>query len=185
MGDVSGEPTMEDILASIKKIISEDTDRKIAPPVVRRGEARDELDAGPRIEAAAPDLTPEEDILDLTEASIEPEPAVTLPPVAEPAPVEVAAPPAARTIPPLSTIMPTPAKRPDPILSTDTVAATRNSLEALSAMIVRPAVPNSDTLEGLVAELLKPMLKEWMDANLPELVERIVQQEVARITGRL
>ena len=94
---------MEDILASIKKIISEDTDRKIAPPVVRRGEARDELDAGPRIEAAAPDLTPEEDILDLTEASIEPEPAVTLPPVAEPAPVEVAAPPAARTIPPLST----------------------------------------------------------------------------------
>jgi uncharacterized protein len=184
MGDVSGEPTMEDILASIKKIISEDTDRKIAPPVARRGDARDDVDAGPRIATSAPELTPEEDILDLTEASIEPEPIATIPQIAEPAPVESAQ-PAARPVPPLSTIMPTPAKRPDPLLSTDTVAATRNSLEALSAMIVRPAVPNSDTLEGLVAELLKPMLKEWMDANLPELVERIVQQEVARITGRL
>ena len=42
----------------------------------------------------------------------------------------------------------------------------------------------ADTLEGVVRDMLKPMLKDWLDANLPEIVERMVAQEVARISGR-
>ena len=41
-----------------------------------------------------------------------------------------------------------------------------------------------NTLDGVVREMLRPMLKEWLDANLPDLVERVVAREVARIIGR-
>jgi cell pole-organizing protein PopZ len=51
-------------------------------------------------------------------------------------------------------------------------------------MVVKPEVAGSDTLEGVVRDMLKPMLKDWLDANLPEIVERMVAQEVARISGR-
>ena len=50
-------------------------------------------------------------------------------------------------------------------------------------MVLR--TPASDnTLDGLVRELLRPMLKEWLDARLPELVETLVAREIARITGK-
>ena len=62
--------------------------------------------------------------------------------------------------------------------------ATRGPLEVLSRMVVKPEVPGSDSLEGLVREMLKPMLSEWLDANLPRLVEEMVAREIARITGR-
>jgi uncharacterized protein len=51
-------------------------------------------------------------------------------------------------------------------------------------MLVKPKVEGNDTLEGLVREMLKPLLREWLDAHLPAVVERIVAQEVARISGR-
>jgi len=72
------------------------------------------------------------------------------------------------------------------IVSEDAVAASRSSLAALSALVVKPE-PSVDprTLEGLVTEMLRPMLKEWLDANLPDLVEKAVSREVARITGRV
>ncbi len=41
--------------------------------------------------------------------------------------------------------------------------------------------PNPNTLEGLMMELLRPMIKEWLDANLPAIVERKVEEEVQRI----
>ena len=55
--------------------------------------------------------------------------------------------------------------------------------QALSRLIVKPQVPGSDTLEGLVREMLKPMLRDWLVQNLPQLVEQIVAREIARITG--
>ena len=51
-------------------------------------------------------------------------------------------------------------------------------------MVVTPDVPGSDTLEGLVREMLKPMLRDWLDANLPRIVESMVSREIERITGR-
>lgn len=67
------------------------------------------------------------------------------------------------------------------LMSPDAAIASREKLASLSAMIVK-SDGGDNTLEGLVREMLRPMLKEWLDANLPVLVERIVAKEVARIT---
>ena len=79
--------------------------------------------------------------------------------------------------------MPQPAA-PEPILSPQTAEASRAPLENLSRMVVKPEVAGADTLEGLVREMLRPMLSDWLDANLPELVETMVAKEIARITGQ-
>jgi cell pole-organizing protein PopZ len=86
---------------------------------------------------------------------------------------------------------PVPASKPakaqradDDILSGRTAEASRGALEALSRLIVKPETEGSDTLEGLVREMLRPMLREWLDAHLPELVEQMVAREIARITSQ-
>lgn len=70
------------------------------------------------------------------------------------------------------------------LVSTAAAEASRSSLAALSALVVKPEVVGSDTLEGLVREMLKPMLAEWLDQRLPDVVERLVAQEISRITAR-
>ncbi|WP_294254334.1 DUF2497 domain-containing protein [uncultured Sphingomonas sp.] len=148
MGTASSEPSMEEILASIKRIIADDE-----PGAFARGRplrAVHEPEVEPAQEEALVD-PPHEDVLELHE------------PIAE-APGPVAAPV-------------------DPILSDRVAEASREKLEALSRLIVKPQVPGSDTLEGLVREMLKPMLRDWLDQNLPQLVEQIVAREIARITG--
>lgn len=65
----------------------------------------------------------------------------------------------------------------------------RESLAAL-AMLSEPGVPpqivrsGETSLEGMVRELLRPALAEWLDKNLPPLVERMVASEIARIVGK-
>ena len=68
------------------------------------------------------------------------------------------------------------------IISKETAQATRGALENLSRMMVKPEPPSDGTLEGLVREMLRPMLREWMDANLPAMVETLVAREIAKIT---
>ena len=50
----------------------------------------------------------------------------------------------------------------------------------------RPRIVRSDetSVEGLVRELLKPALAEWLDKNLPAMVEKMVAAEIARIVGK-
>ena len=50
--------------------------------------------------------------------------------------------------------------------------------------MIKPDAGSDGTLEGLVRDMLRPMLAEWLDANLPELVEAMVAKEIARITGQ-
>ncbi len=69
-----------------------------------------------------------------------------------------------------------------PLVSDATAAVASQSLAALSSLAVRGYEGADNPLEGLVRELLKPMLREWLDANLSGLVERIVTREVERIT---
>ena len=133
MGGAAHEPSMEEILSSIKKIIAEEDAPSPAAPKRRAGVS----DAG----MSAPDT--DEAVLELTEA------------------VDVGQ-----------------------IVSADAVAATRQALSSLSRLVVKPDVAGTDTLEGLVREMLKPMLKDWLDTHLPEIVERVVAQEVARIAGQ-
>ena len=71
------------------------------------------------------------------------------------------------------------------LMSEDAAASSRQKLAALSALQERAAPVASDNpLEAVVREMLRPMLKEWLDAHLPEIVEELVAREVARITGR-
>ncbi|MBA3898009.1 MAG: DUF2497 domain-containing protein [Sphingomonadaceae bacterium] len=151
MGDVSSEPSMEEILSSIKRIIAEDSDATLSPQRGRR--------AVTPSDAEASDAEPE--VLELTDQADEPE-------TAEPE----AAPPREEA-PPKPTLV-----------SEAAVEASRSSLAALSALVVKPEVVGSDTLEGMVREMLKPMLADWLDQRLPDVVERLVAQEIHRITAR-
>jgi hypothetical protein len=154
---------MEEILSSIKRIIAEEGDAATGTRTRRAPKAM----ATPIRE---PEVVEADEILELSE------------PVAEDKP-------APRSIGPAELLAAAP-HVPEPILSERTAQATRGPLEALSRMIVRPtdapaaAVAGPETLEGLVRELLKPMLSEWLDANLPEIVEAMVAREIERITGR-
>ncbi len=106
-------------------------------------------------------------VSDLAEFDLEPEPA----PEPEPEP----------TPEPVSTM-------PDPDLSADltehllneaTEAATS---EAFSKLGVLSLGAGGQTIEGVVKELLRPMLKAWLDENLPSIVERLVEREIERVS---
>ena len=67
--------------------------------------------------------------------------------------------------------------------------AMRESLAALAVLAEPGAQPQivrsgETSLEGLVRELLRPMLAQWLDRHLPEMVERMVSAEIARIAGK-
>ena len=76
-----------------------------------------------------------------------------------------------------------------PLLGADAQGAMKENLAAL-AMLAEPGakpqiVRSGETsLEGLTRELLRPMLAEWLDKNLPGMVEKMVQAEIARIAGK-
>ena len=78
-------------------------------------------------------------------------------------------------------VVETPPAPPEPtILSTPTTHAAAGSLARLAGSL-RIADTNGQTIEGVVRELLKPMLKEWLDKNLPAIVESRVEAELERI----
>lgn len=163
MGDIGTEPSMEEILSSIKRIIAEEGEAAVAPRV-RRG-ARAATNPAPRADV--------DEVLELSDPVAEDAAMSRLASLSREAPVPMGAPtPTAASV----------AEPVDPILSDRAAEATRGPLEALSRMVVKPEVSGSDTLEGLVRELLKPMLRDWLDANLPRVVETMVAKEIARIT---
>jgi cell pole-organizing protein PopZ len=161
------EPTMEEILASIRRIISED-------------DAPAEAAAAPEPEPAPVDEAPaEDDVLELTD------------PIEPPAPVEslgdidVYSPePEPEPAPP-----PPPEPAPAPAFSRDEVAdnlvgdhaagLAASAFGSLSSALLMPK--DGRTLEDVVRELLRPLLKEWLDQNLPRIVETKVEEEVHRI----
>ena len=73
-----------------------------------------------------------------------------------------------------------PAAPPPPqILSRSTVSAVESAFNTLANTVLSN---NARTLEDLVKEMLRPMLKSWLDDNLPGLVERIVKAEIERVS---
>lgn len=184
----SQEPTMEEILASIRRIISEDDAPAEAgaetevEAELESAQPQPEPEAGPEPEAE-PELTaPAEPVLVVAEPPLavvalpEPPPAIVdleddleLTEKVEThgdldiLPVEMAAPPP-----------------PPPMLVSETVAAAAAaSFGHLSATIAMPA--SERTLEDVVRSLLTPLLQQWLDANLPGIVQEAVQAEVDRI----
>jgi cell pole-organizing protein PopZ len=73
----------------------------------------------------------------------------------------------------------TPAPPPQQILSRSTVSAVESAFNSLANTVLSN---NARTLEDLVKEMLRPMLKSWLDDNLPGLVERIVKAEIERVS---
>lgn len=189
MGAVTNEPSMEDILSSIKRIIADGSDR--APPA--RGTKRrpavvgdngaDAVGAANGDEAGPTDDQDESAVLELTDTVSEDDGeaaafAQSIVPVEAESIASLEPPVIARA-------SDDPAPLESGIISDRSALAARQSLSHLSSLLVRPEKGESNTLEGLVREMLKPMLKQWLDERLPELVEVMVKKEIDRITGRL
>jgi cell pole-organizing protein PopZ len=67
----------------------------------------------------------------------------------------------------------------DTLLSSRTAASVDSAFNALAQTVL---VQNARTLEDLVKDMLRPMLKNWLDDNLPGLVERLVRAEIERVS---
>jgi hypothetical protein len=200
------EPSMEEILASIRRIISEEgnaegaTEKKAEPPVAP-------LPPAPAAVAPPPPPPPppppeEEEELVLTD-EIEPEP---LPPAPEPEPeaeeeIELAhaAPPPPPPPPPRPTPAPQMAEPTEhvsgpgvgeaPLVSPDVAEASASAMAQLIARRAQTVVEVQSPGQGLLVETLvrqavEPMLRDWLDANLQGIVERLVRREVERIARR-
>jgi uncharacterized protein len=199
------EPSMEEILASIRRIIADDDAVKPAPkapakpepapvkaappppvaPVPSAPMGQDDIDAmlagfDAAPAEAEPEPEPQEEVLELTEAMAAPEP--------DPAPSfrkidaqqdvvfeEPRSQPPVRHATPLRTAEP----EESPLLSATTTAAVNSAFGTLAHTVL---VQNAKTLEDLVKEMLRPMLKVWLDDNLPSLVERLVRAEIERVS---
>ena len=187
-GKTQQEPSMEEILASIRRIISEDGKPEGAAP---KAAAAARAEAGKAGKADVLELTEvvEEDgsvvSLSRNETEMDPEEAAAL--EAEP---EAMADPEPEEIP--SPVRPAVAAAPrddDVLVSAATAAAAGGALAGLTNAANRTnAGPvlgaTGRTVEDLVVEALRPMLREWLDANLPKLTERLVKREIARIARR-
>lgn len=186
------EPSIEEILASIRQIISDDDDDKTQ-------EAEDSGDDDEVLED--PIRHESNDVLELTEDDlVEPE---------EPEEEELSSsieidmidsdddeeeeimpeddePDADDILEQIRQSSSTPSPVPSEILSSGTQAAALGSLGKLTKRMPINSSRSYDgvTLEDIVRELLHPMLREWMDDNLPPMVERIVQKELEKLARR-
>lgn len=180
----ANEPSMEEILASIRRIIADDngTPVEAASPEPEVAEDTDVLDlatipAEPAAmdeddiefrEVAEPLLVVPSHLLQPEEPPPAPEPSP--PPAPEPLPLPRASEPVSVVAPP---------RIDESLLSDTTNAAVASAFGALTSTII---TQNARTLEDLVKDMLRPMLKGWLDENLPALVERLVKAEIERVT---
>jgi uncharacterized protein len=207
------DPSMDDILASIRKIISDDEARaqvsgNAAPAAPPANAPIDFRSAGPR----AAGNGSREDVLLLTDlieeptlAAVQPEP---VPPT--PIPLQRIDPVSASEMPqppfetePSPRPTPTPSVTPSfdqPLVGSSVAGAATSAFDRLNQVVEErkaaaptvasspmPAIaldPNGKTIEDLVKEMLRPMLKEWIDRSLPPMVEQLVEREIARLTRR-
>ncbi len=135
------EPSMEDILASIKKVIAEEKELRttVRPVEAVEDEPLPEEEEG----------TSEVEVLELNEPLVS---AADLGP---------------------------------PLLDENVAGHSRQALEELQTVAATvPAAPQINPLEDMVREMLRPILKQWLDEHLPQMVDEHVKREISRITGR-
>jgi cell pole-organizing protein PopZ len=183
---------MEEILASIRRIIADDggAAAKAAARPAEAPAAGTELEQSDIDSLMEKDDAPaESEVLELTQP-VEAGPAFT--PVrgpdvvfreeerraaAPPRPAPVAAAPAPTPAPAPAAA---PARRPsdDRLLSPSSTAAVSAAFNSLATTVLSD---NARTLEDIVKEMMRPMLRGWLEENLPGLVERIVRAEIERV----
>ncbi|WP_188062725.1 PopZ family protein [Sphingobium sp. KCTC 72723] len=71
---------------------------------------------------------------------------------------------------------------PQSLLTGSSEAAARQAMMKLSLALSKPQA-HPDSLAGLVSEMLKPMLQEWFNANVPDIVDKLVAQEIAKLSS--
>jgi uncharacterized protein len=140
MAEARSEPSMDEILSSIKRIIADDDRIKPAAPK--------------KTVRSAPEIVVEDDddVLELTQTAVSDEESAEL-------------------------------------LDESKAQGLRHSFSTLQTL-ADPGVPpqivrsGETSLEGMTRDLLRPMLKDWLDSHLPNLVESMVEREIARITKK-
>ncbi len=146
--ETAPEPSMEDILASIRRILSEDAEEETAPEPEPEPESEPEPEPAPIIELVEPEPEPD-NVLELTPAMV---------------------------------------ASPQEIMSRRTLHVSTDVLSQLARAILDQrdiAVGNRDlTMEGMVRQMLRPILREWLDRNLPYLIERLVKKEIDLMVNR-
>lgn len=137
MADSRNEPSMDEILASIKRIIADDDRNRPARKSASKSAA---VDAG------------QDEVLELTDADDN-------------------------------------VGSGEVLLDTNKAQSLRHSFSALQTLAEPGAAPQivrsgETSLEGLTRDLLRPMLKDWLDTHLPPIVEAMVEREITRITKK-
>ena len=160
------DPAMDDILASIRRILNEDEVNGGAPSAAK-----------PSAEAEAASVEP----LDLTEAMMV-KPVMTSVPLPVPEATPPGFEPGDAPAPP-----PQPAASDGliaPAVAAATTAALGQLLRTVAAERTAPVHRGGPSIEDVVREELRPLLKAWLDQHLPPLVERLVRAEIERVVGR-
>jgi cell pole-organizing protein PopZ len=222
------EPSMEEILASIRRIIADDEAKpaekaaspaapaasaapaakpavmsdipaaapaKAADPPPAASNSQDDIDAmlagldAATSEAEVRPPLPDGEVFDLTDEMVLPDPQSAPFRKVEPEDdlefsetAAAGAPPRAQHRQPAFEPPPfyeSPAAPPQQMLSRSTISAVESAFNTLANTVLSN---NARTLEDLVKEMLRPMLKSWLDDNLPGLVERIVKAEIERVS---
>ncbi len=184
-GGEEAEPSMEEILTSIRRIIASDEEEGTA---AREDEGEEVLELTDVVEESAP--APEEAAPETPAPAPEPEPATE----AEAAPAPEAAAPRAEVASEANAEgEPAAAAASDltaeDLLSPAAAAAAAGAFARLTRQVAKPepepALPGGErTVEAFLAELLRPMLKAWLDEHLPAIVERVVEREVQKLARR-
>ncbi len=164
------EPTMEEILASIRRIISEDGEENDAPEADERAEAEAAFEEEIVLELT--DVVEEAPVEEIFDTEPEPEPEIeTEIEIIEEAGSEASYQPIPEELEPIG--------EDENLVSDAPSDVTSNTFTQLSGAMLLQGL----TLDELVREMLKPMLKAWLDGNLPQIVERLVEREIARLSG--
>lgn len=202
---------MEEILASIRRIIADDDAAKSPPnppePPVAAAPVRPAappalVSVSPASEAVSKETVldemlaelnatpaptsngdddPASDVLELTEAMAGPPPAAGFRTIDGECDIvfEESPPEQPREPPAPSPRLQFPERPHRPLMSSATTAAVDSAFNTLAHTVL---VQNARTLEDLVKEMLQPLLKSWLDDNLPGLVERLVRAEIERVS---
>jgi cell pole-organizing protein PopZ len=158
----NSEASVEEILESIKKVIARDSRDSAIDARNRKVDAASKADRQPK---ETPEPTEAEEILDLAEMEL------------------------SEIVEMDADIEAQDASPEESLITEEVRGAMQDNLAAL-AMLAEPGakpqiVRSGETsLEGMTRELLRPMLAEWLDKNLPTMVETMVQAEIARIAGK-
>jgi hypothetical protein len=162
------EPTMEDILASIRRILSEEGEEKSDGPA--------RVDESPH--RPAPASAGEAVAEAAAVRELPPLPEVDLAEIRHQAEAEAGE----------GVLVLTPEMRTGPLVSVPATTASTDVLAQLAKAILDRrdiAIGARDTtIEGMVREMLRPLLQEWLDRNLPYLIERLVKREIDQMVNR-